>query len=249
MRHCWRDLLFLHWEANPEELRRRVPAELTLDTSNGKAYIGLVAFTMPYLRLAKPLSWQIENNVHEVNVRTYVHRNGRDPGVWFFSLDTPSLPAVAAARYTYKLPYHLSRIYVRRGESGVIRYRADRVGPPPTPAGCDLEFQREGNAAPALPGSLGHFLAERYILYSMHHGSLHHAYVNHVPYPLQTAQMSRLDESLIAAAGISRPDSLPIVHYARMVEVDIYALRQVPTGEPPSMAGKPSMQAELGREE
>ena len=238
MRHCWRDLLFLHWEADPEELRRLVPSELTLDTYEGKAYVGLVAFTMPYLRLARPLLLPIENGVHEVNVRTYVHLEGRDPGVWFFSLDTPSVPAVFGARTGYKLPYFWSRIRVCRGDRGALRYLANRIAPEPTPAGCDLEFCREGDAQPATVGTLEHFLVERYILYSKYLGALHQAYVNHIPYPVQIARMSHLEETMLLAAGITRPDTPPLAHYVRMVEVDIHALRRL------NQAGKERCQTE-----
>ena len=38
MAQRWDDLLFLHWRADPEALRRRLPAGLTLDTFGGEAH-------------------------------------------------------------------------------------------------------------------------------------------------------------------------------------------------------------------
>ena len=110
MRQDWHHLLFLHWEIPPSELQALLPAGLDLDTFEGKAYVGLVPFTLTGVRpiLTPPLPWI--SSFHEVNVRTYVHRNGRDPGVWFFSLDASSSIAVAAARAAYKLPYFHSHI-------------------------------------------------------------------------------------------------------------------------------------------
>src|SRR5207253_2567361 len=110
MHQNWHHLLFLHWEIPPEELQRLVAPELTIDTFDGKAYVGLVPFTLNGVRpiLTPPLPWI--SSFHEVNVRTYVHRNGRDPGVWFFSLDASSAIAVAAARAAYKLPYFHAHI-------------------------------------------------------------------------------------------------------------------------------------------
>ncbi len=45
-------------------------------------------------------------------MRTYVHRRGRDPGVWFFSLDAANPVAVAIARATFGLPYFHARMCV-----------------------------------------------------------------------------------------------------------------------------------------
>ena len=93
-----------------DDLQRMIPPELTIDTFEGKAYVGLVPFTLTGVRpvMAPPLPWI--STFHEVNVRTYVHLAGRDPGVWFFSLDASSNIAVAAARAAYKLPYFHSQI-------------------------------------------------------------------------------------------------------------------------------------------
>src|SRR3712207_8210884 len=46
----------------------------------------------------------------EANVRTYVHVDGREPGVYFFSLDAASLLAVLGARVGLGLPYFLARM-------------------------------------------------------------------------------------------------------------------------------------------
>src|SRR5947199_10426306 len=103
MRQDWHHLLFLHWEIPPQELQALVPPELTIDTFEGKAYVGLIPFTLSNVRpvLTPPIPWL--SKFHEVNVRTYVHRDGRDPGVWFFSLDTSSTLAVEGARAFYNL--------------------------------------------------------------------------------------------------------------------------------------------------
>jgi uncharacterized protein YqjF (DUF2071 family) len=45
----------------------------------------------------------------ELNVRTYVTAQ-RKPGVWFFSLDAANATAVAAARFSFHLPYFTARM-------------------------------------------------------------------------------------------------------------------------------------------
>ena len=94
MRQSWRDLLFVHWPIQPEELRPLVPSQLDIDLFEGTAYIGLVPFTMTGVRPVGVPPVRGFSSFHETNVRTYVHRNGLDPGVWFFSLDAANWPAV-----------------------------------------------------------------------------------------------------------------------------------------------------------
>ena len=96
----WRDLLFLHWPIPVAILRPLIPRQLEIDTYDGVAYIGLVPFWMTGVRP----NWapaQSAFSFLETNVRTYVYSegcNGRDPGVYFFSLEAASAIAVAVAR-------------------------------------------------------------------------------------------------------------------------------------------------------
>src|SRR5260221_10378586 len=86
MRHRWAELLFLHWIVPQEQLRQVLPPGLELDTFEGNAYIGLIPFTMTGIRPTWTPAFPPLSAFHETNVRTYVHRNGKNPGVWFFSL-------------------------------------------------------------------------------------------------------------------------------------------------------------------
>ena len=100
----WRQLLFMHWPVPIEELRPLVPERLSLDLWEGKAYLGVVPFIM---RDVAP--WWLPSffafNFLETNLRTYVHLDGEEPGVYFFSLDAASRLAVWAARMGWGLPY------------------------------------------------------------------------------------------------------------------------------------------------
>jgi uncharacterized protein YqjF (DUF2071 family) len=179
-----------------------------------------------------PPVWGL-SSFHEVNVRTYVHNSGRDPGVWFLSLDAANAAAVWLARTFWKLPYRCARMNLEQeasgsaGACGVIEYRSERVWTGPLPAGCVIRYSPRGPVTPAVIGTLEYFLVERYILYTRSRSQILAARVQHVPYPLRGAEVLALDETLLAATGITRPDEPPLTHYADEVRVRVFPLRTV----------------------
>ena len=232
MRQSWRDLLFLHWSVPPEVIQNLLPKGLTVDTFDGSAFVGLVPF---HMRGVRPL-WSPPvpglSAFQEVNVRTYVHHADRNPGVWFFSLDANNLVAVTIARLAFHLPYYNAAIHFRERPQGIsydVQRRRGWGGRPD--ARSRIEFEPL-LPCPAEPGTLEHFLVERYLLYAADRTGLLVGQVHHAPYPLQTARVDRLDDTLVTAAGL--PPTLftpsPIAHFARGVDVDIYPLRRVSPG-------------------
>ncbi|MDQ2731238.1 MAG: DUF2071 domain-containing protein, partial [Armatimonadota bacterium] len=165
----WAQLLFLHWVVPAEIIQGRLPPGLTLDTYEGKAYVGLVPFTMTGVRPVWAPAVRHLSDFHEINVRTYVHREGKDSGVWFFSLDAANAAAVRLARAWYRLPYHFARMSMAlepgaEGPARSIQYETERLWPGPTPAGASIRYSvGDTPPTPAAPGTLEHFLAERYI--------------------------------------------------------------------------------------
>jgi uncharacterized protein YqjF (DUF2071 family) len=224
----WYHLLFVHWEVPAEPLQALLPPGLDLDTYEGRAYVGLVPFTMRGVRPRGLPSVPYLSNFHETNVRTYVHRDGRDPGVWFFSLDAANPVAVALARGLFGLPYYRARMCLEadpgNGHGPALTYVSERPGPARRPTLAEVRARVVGPVEPAGPGSLEEFLVERYLLYSTFGGQLRRGQVHHAPYPLQRAEVDTLDETLLAAAGIRRPDSEPLVHYAAGVRVEVFGL-------------------------
>jgi uncharacterized protein YqjF (DUF2071 family) len=230
MQPGWHDLLFLHWPVPPETVGHLLPQGLELDTYAGYAWIGLVPFTMTRVRpnWAPRVSFSRElyEDFHETNVRTYVHCNGQS-GVWFFSLDAASAPAVAAARAWYKLPYFWSRMSLKHKADGSVAYTSRRLTLPPVPATLNVKARPYGAIFQSTVGSLEHFLVERYILYSQAKGRLFRGRVHHQPYQVRWAEVISCEENLIAAAGLSNPGTKPHALYSRGVNVDIFALESV----------------------
>lgn len=222
----WQSLLFLHWHVPVEILRPLIPKPLEIDTFNGSAFVGLVPFTMRNVRPVWSPSVPGISNFHEANVRTYVHLAGKDPGVWFFSLDAASPVAVLIARTLWRLPYFLARMSLTPGPGRRIEYRTRRLYPGPLPADACFLYEPTGECAPAATGTPEHFLAERYILYTEKSpGNLLLGRVHHPPYPLQPASLLEWDETLLAATNLPRPDHAPLVHFSPGVDVEIFPLR------------------------
>ena len=114
-----------------------------------------------------------------------------------------------------------------RAQEGAYAYRSARRWPPPAPATCAVRTTPRGPAAPSEPGTLQHFLVERYFLYSRANDQLFRGQVHHPPYQVRGADVEGLDESLLAAAGIARPAVAPLAHFSEGVDVDVFALERV----------------------
>ena len=100
MKQVWHDLLFAHWPVGVEELRALIPAQLEIDTFGRQAWLGVVPFRMSGVRARGTIAMPRLSRFPELNVRTYVVRDGK-PGVWFFSLDAANRLAVWAARAAF----------------------------------------------------------------------------------------------------------------------------------------------------
>ena len=224
MHQEWGSLLFIHWRIHESLIRPHIPAPLQLDTYGDSAWIGIVPFTMWDIRGLPPFMPPIPglDEMHELNVRTYVHHNGV-PGVWFFSLDCNSKAAVLAARTTYHLPYYFADIDMKGKKK--INYRLKRRDEP------EAQFKATwsvGDALPqAQPGSRDFFLTERYVLYTQFEGELFRARVFHDPYQLYKAELTNFGSTLLESKMLPQPKTQPVLHYADQVSVDIWMLESV----------------------
>ena len=223
----WRSLLFVHWEIPVTALRALIPPSLEIDTFEGKAYVGLIPFDIPEVRPLKVLPRvPTAGRFLETNLRTYVRHRGQ-PGIWFFSLEAESSLAVVGARAAYGLPYYRARMHMTEPAGG-IHYQSERLAPGPRPANLRVAYSIGEPLGNALPGSLEHFLIERYTLYAQHWGlGLVRANVRHQPYPLRRASVSAVEESLTRAAGLFALGDRTPDFYSQGVDVDIFPPERV----------------------
>jgi uncharacterized protein YqjF (DUF2071 family) len=220
MGQTWDDLLFAHYRVPSGSLRQLVPDGLDLEEHSGSAWLGVTPFAITGVRARGTLPLPVASSFLELNVRTYVAREGK-PGIWFFSLDASSQLAVEAARLLYRLPYFHARISLQRWGKKIVfesaRDEQEKV--------FGASYQPNGAPQPASPGSLEHFLTERYCLYAEHRGQLCRAEIHHRPWPLQPAQAD-IEVNTMAPDGIEL-EARPLLHYSGRQDVVIWPLESV----------------------
>jgi hypothetical protein len=223
MAQTWEDLLFAHWPVPADVLRPLVPEPLSIDTFSGDAWLGITPFEVTGLRLRGTLPVPRASHFPELNVRTYTTFAGT-PGIWFFSLDAASAVAVAAARRSYRLPYHHADMAIARAADG-ISYRAARTSRDGRAAELRASYSATGEPSVSRAGTLEHWLTERYCLYAVdERGRLLRADIHHPPWPLQPAAAS-FHVNTMAPAGVELPAAPRLLHFARRQDVVIWAPR------------------------
>lgn len=226
LRQGWRDLAFVHWSYEPDQVARLLPAGIRLDTFEGRAWVGLVPFVMTGVRPPGVPTLGPLGTFPEVNVRTYVLGHDGRRSVWFFSLDVPDLAPTAVARVGYALPYCWGRVTVEVAD-GRMRSEVQRRWPRRPPATSRLELDLGPALAPGETDELDHFLTARWGLVTSRRGRIREALVDHPAWPLHRASVVELDDTLVAAAGLPPPTDPPRVLASPGVDVTVSRPRLV----------------------
>jgi hypothetical protein len=221
MRMSWCDLLFAHWRVDPETLRALLPRTdppLELDLWNGEAWIGIVPFRMANVGLNGLPGLPGARAFPELNVRTYVNGGGR-PGVWFFSLDAASWLAVRGARIGFHLPYFDAEMRCEQRGDG-FQYQSRRTHRGGGTAVLEVDYRPTGDVFRSQPGSLEHWLTERYRLFAADsRGRLFRGEIEHEPWPLQSAAAEFKTCTMTGELGLTLPTEPPHLLFARQLDV------------------------------
>jgi uncharacterized protein len=222
MTQSWHDLLFAHWPVSARELRDVVPAGVELDVFDNQVWIGIVPFRMTNVAPRLTPNIPFVSAFNELNVRTYVTRDGR-PGVYFFSLDADSQLAVSVARSMFRLPYYRAHIEFN-ADGDRIRY-ASRRSADDARAELDIAYRPTGPTFEALPGTLEYYLTERYCLYAIDDEfKVYRLDIHHRPWPLQSAEAEISVNTMADAAGVRLPAMKPLLHFSRRQDMVAWPL-------------------------
>ena len=152
-RCAWRDVMFLHYEADPAALRPLVPFEL--DLHKGKAYVSVVTITI------RPVGFRASAPLLAaqsfLNVRTYVKG-----GIFFLAGWVPNpLGALLGPRFV-GIPYRFGRLALDRDVTELHGRCSAAAGTFEVRASID---PRQAYRRPAT-GTLEEFLLERYAAFT-----------------------------------------------------------------------------------
>ena len=203
----WENLIFIHYETDPQELQSGVPYDL--DCYRGRAFVSLVAFTMYGMRprfggrigefLLRPIA------THDfLNVRTYVRHKG-EPGIYFMREWLSSRIAAWLGPWSFGLPYRFGRIDYQssRGCGLAGEHEHERRGKVEAGAGS-FHFCATFEANDlgiCTPGSLDEFLLERYTAFTQFRKCCRFFRIWHRPWQQVPAKIHISADDLIRSTG------------------------------------------------
>ncbi len=238
LRQRWDQLAYFHWRYPVDEVQRLLPPGLRVDVFDGSAWIGLIPFHMRRVQLGSTPAVPYLGDFVEINVRTYVVDSLGRRSVWFFSLDVPRSIIVGVARGVFSLPYCFGPSTHRvNGDSHV--YETERRWPALRPssksssaaAACRIDFQVGPEMEQSEIGPLEHFLTARWGLITRRGRRLLHGSVDHARWPLHHLTNFDIEQSLVEAAGLSRPVGPPHAMYSPGVDVQVGWFTAVPADD------------------
>ena len=210
----WVDLAFLHWRVDADEVAKLVGRSVELELFDGYAWLGIVPFQITDLRPRGLPPLPRVSTFPELNVRTYVTRDGK-PGIWFFSLDAASTLMVESAKRLYRLPYNRAQMTHRRVSDAVL-FESARSG-----AAFSGSYRGSGPLFRPEPGSLEEFLTERYCLYTEDGGRPYRAEIHHRPWELQQGEAT---VDLNTVSPLPLPNEPPHVLFSPRQDAVVWSL-------------------------
>ncbi|WP_226581701.1 YqjF family protein [Halobacillus litoralis] len=220
MHQDWEDLVFMHWPIPAKALRPFIPRALEIDEYDNTAWIAIVPFRMRNIRFRGLPPIPFNNELLELNVRTYVTYKGV-PGVYFITLDANHPLGVFLARKAFGLPYVHAKMRMKQSDSH-IHFTSCRTHNGYPPAHFHAGFQTISDPMHARPGSLLYWLTERYALWVVRGSSVYKGPILHSHWRLQKTEADISVNHLVDFLPPSIFKEEPITYYSKSLQTRIF---------------------------
>lgn len=202
----WNKVVFMHWKLPPEVLIPFVPSGLEMDMFEGDAWVSVVVFDMNNIRPKNLPPLSVVSDFHEVNVRTYVKKDGK-AGVYFLSIEGSKALSCFLARTISGLPYRPALMH-RRGNSFQLESQAKKNL-------IDIDYNTGHEVCEKT--LLDIWLTERYALFQDVGDEIKSFDIHHVEWPIENIKIEKLELTYPHFPFITNAPDL--VHYSPGVAV------------------------------
>ena len=211
----WHNTVFFHWKVPRILLEEYIPKGLELDTHHNIAWISLVAFEVKNMRMRNLPVLPYISHFHEINIRTYVTRDGI-PGIYLFSIETDKLIEVLFSRLLIGLPYKKSMI--KRTERSLLAQNGV--------LNSYLNIEVKNKASVLEKTDLDFWLSERHALYENCNEKMYRFDVHHPEWNLYNlnAKINKIKYKAGRYNFNIYPDK---VHYSKKIEVLLWGRKIV----------------------
>ena len=210
MQQDWNRISFVHWAVDPGLVAPLLPSRTRPDVLDGVTYVGLIPFDMRHAGFGRGPAVPFLGDFAETNVRLYSVDAEGHHGVVFRSLETTRLVVALGARLAFATPYTWARMRIEQ-DGDTLAYTTRRRWPRPIGAGGTMRVT--AGEPIADPSPVEQFVTARFGLHTRWMGRTLWIPNHHEPWPLRRATLDRLDDDLVAAAGLPglvdrEPDSV-----------------------------------------
>ncbi|WP_050614160.1 YqjF family protein [Bacillus testis] len=221
MTQTWENVLFMHYPIQYDCLRPHIPEGLEIDTFNGQAWITVLPFKITNMRVRYMPAIPLVSSFLELNVRTYVKKDGI-PGIYFFSLDASELLAVVGAQASTGLPYRYARMSMRHDDNA-YHFNSTRRFDQRSHM-LDVSYTEGPVLIENLPDTLDHWLLERYCLYTFRLGMLLRGDIHHDKWKVTQTKVELRANSMLSFLLKKEPE---LCHFSKERHVYFYPFKQI----------------------
>jgi hypothetical protein len=224
----WGDCLFLHFEADSNQLRKIVPNILELDLYQKKAWISIVLSCNQNFKARFLPIWQSRGCHAQMEVRTYVKNQGK-AGTYTLSLDAPPSLYFKTTRWiTGSSAAHADLIYQSHYNPGAYVHNSENER-------ClSTIFKIKNNSFQARLSKRTEFLTERYCSYSLKK-DLKIKEWHHLPWHLHHVEVDVEFHNIGQELGLQLTPQPQACFFSKGVDVISWSYKNVETPEQPSL--------------